>query len=1379
MFLSKIISVAANTLKSFFGGSTSSKAMAVQPAKIASAPAPMAKIPALSVAPIVNWGESASSLKARTTEWQTSGAKASQDQYFVDLQKWQMAEDARKLRVATEGKISVAKDKNTQKLSLGAVAPQQLTPGTAKQQQLTLAKNPHEGFANQSEKDSFDVWFSKQSPEEQARVTEYNKVKNEYRKRATKIVEQYKVANQTNNFWNWFTGGWSSDEDARKFAEKNLKSLSEAGVTRYEKKLSDFLTWQAKNKQILEKSKVSSEEEYQQALSVWNQQDSFLKDLNYTKAAMEGSAEAYGTKASEASASAIGQVISGFQNIGKAINENPFGRYTLGSGDQTWPSLVTAPGRVVNWLGNLIDSKGTKNYRDGTSTQGLPAGKNPWQATYDQRNWNVGNRIEFKESDFQSWYKKQNLSQWEGDIKSGKLDPKKVEKLYRDRYKGGLDTNGNVNDVIDFFGDPIAAIPGGKIASSLKVATGATKFGAWLERGVTKLGESKAVQWLGKEYKSPELLRSDAIRESSKIIEQKQRDILPKIKAYADSLRAGGSSLDTKVISEMMDLTDSEWEILSRVKNGKISSKDRIAYWTPSSGLGTHPTLKKLEDIASRWESLYTAFAAKGVDNVARSQFLESGRLYLPHTSWLPHDDPGYLSKYNFLKRQKNKNQTAQEYRVSVVDRYFASNIDTAHATSESGRLSKAVQGRQRLLDEYSTTVDAERARIAAIDRQNGGVGRWFKSQHAGAPKNLRPSLGHALFNSARNIAGKPLRFWKHIALARPGWTLNNVLYNVPASVLSSGVGSLVETAKMISPAYRRKAFDESRKVFGSQVGRELPVTGKTVSGRTLSRWYKFNTTLEDVSRVAAGRAALKKGMSEERALGRVNKYMFDYTTKNWERPLKTVMPFWSWNKSVTKAAVQMPFDRPLAAISYNRVDQKQRQQFESDWLKVADGMRQNGYTEAEIATEHAGYAKKYAGKMKLGDKYYNTPFNAFSEDGVGNFGVNPYLTSLAESASATDRWGRKLVGGEADLSTRVLNQFTPYTIAKKAVDSAAIDAGNVRPKKRWIGAAGSEGYGLTKERQGYDPSLPNYDRTMDPRVNLADSALSFLGKPAGVSFDTKALIENKKLQKMTDEYFALDTKDMKFPDAEAARQKVFDKYGMTADQFYKGILAKYDSEQTKQIKMQKESALADNKSLFDEYSRQPEGTRSVWATAKIRQLVSEGYFAKNPFLKSFDWMTPTTVARADRKVAYESGTKSQKKRDYQLAVKSGDWTAYHKKYGYKTTSKYQSDGKYFKSQESMDRYNQGKFWQQYFSADSVGRKKLLADNPSFNLRAGWTTKQWNDQKAKDKIERVARARAWGGFSGIMDAKSFAAESKATSYLTKKTAGRSKRLTWA
>lgn len=1375
MFLTKIISAAANTLKSFFGVSTSSKAMAVQPAKIASAPAAMAKIPALSVAPIANWGESASSLKARTTAWQTSSAKASQDQYFVDLQKWQMAEDARKLRVATEGKISVAKDKNTQKLSLGAAAPQQLTLGSAKQQQLTLAKNPHEGFANQTEKDSFDAWFATQSPEEQTRVTEYNKVKNEYRKNATKIVEQYKAGNKTNNFWSWFTGGWSSDEDARKFAETNLKSLSEDGVTRYEKKLSDFLTWQAKNKQILEKSKVSSEEEYQQALSVWNQQDSFLKDLNYSKAAMEGSAEAYGTKASEASPTAIGQVASWFGNLGQTLNANPIFKYTLGSGDENAPSIVTAPGRVVNWLGNLIDSKGTKNYRDGTSTQGLPAGKNPWQASYDQRNWNVGNRIEFKESDFQSWYKKQNLSQWEGDIKSGKLDPKKVEKLYRDRYKGGLDTNGNVNDVIDFFGDPIAAIPGGKIASSIKATTGATKFGAWLERGVTKLGESKAVQWLGKEYKSPELLRSDAIRSAEEVIRNKQQTLLPKMKAYTDTLRVGGKSLDSSILEDLSKLTDSEVQMFQRVVDGRMSLSDRSKYWTPTAGF-RNPRIAEIETLAKRWTDFTEQM--KLADNVQNTRFGRGKRIYVPHTSWLPRTESGFLDKYNFRKFQKHKNRTADEFQNSIVDRYFASNIDTAHATSESGRLSKAAQGRQRLLDEYSTTVDAERARIAAIDRQNGGVGRWFKSQHAGAPKNLRPSLGHALFNSARNIAGKPLRFWKHIALARPGWTLNNVLYNVPASVLSSGAGSLVETAKMISPAYRRKAFDESRKVFGSQIGRELPVTGKTVAGRTLSRWYKFNTTLEDVSRVAAGRAALKKGMSEERALGRVNKYMFDYKTKNWERPLKTVMPFWSWNKSVTKAAVQMPFDRPLAAISYNRVDQKQRQQFESDWLKVADGMRQNGYTEAEIATEHDGYAKKYAGKMKLGDKYYNTPFNAFSEDGVGNFGVNPYLTAISESASATDRWGRKLVGGEADLSTRVLNQFTPYTIAKKAVDSAAIDAGNVRPKKRWIGASGSEGYGLTKERQGYDPSLPNYDRTMDPRVNLADSALSFLGKPAGVSFDTNALIENKKLQKMTDEYFALDTKDMKFPDAEAARQKVFDKYGMTADEFYKGILAKYDSDQTKQIKMQKESAAADNKSLFDEYSRQPEGTRSVWATAKIRQLVSEGYFAKNPFLKSFDWMTPTTVARADRKVAYETGTKSQKKQDYNLAVKSGDWTTYHKKYGYKTTSKYQSDGKYFKSQESMDRYNQGKFWKEYFAKDSAGRKQLLADNPSFNMRAGWTTKQWNDQKAKDKTERVAKARAWGGFSGIMDAKSFAAASKATSYLTKKTAGRTKRLTW-
>ena len=1394
MFLSGIISAAAKTLSSFFGGSSAGKAMSISPAKQASAPAAMKKIPALSVAPIANWGESAASLQARTAAWKASSAKATQDQYFVDLQKWQMEEDARKRRVAMEGKLSTAVDKKTQELRIGSVAPQSLTLGAVKEQNLVLGKNPHEGFATQAEKDSFDKWFSQQSPEKQAQVTEYNKVKNEYRAKALQTVEQYRSGNKQNNFWSWFTGGWSTDEDTRKFAQSQIESLSNDNVVRYEKKLADFLKWQAENKQILEKSKVSSEEEYQQALSVFNKQDELISDLNYSKAAMEGMAEAYGTKASEKSGTALGQLFSWFGDVGNALNANPIFKYTLGSGDENTPSVVTAPGRFVNWIGNLIDSKGQKNYRDGTSTAGLPANKNAWQATYDQRNWNVENRKKFSEDDFQKWYKQQNTSQWSDYFKAGKGD--KVEKYYREMYRGSLDTSGNVNDFIDFFGDPIGLIPGGKIATSFKglsTAVKTTKLGAWLDKGITKLSESKAVSWLGKEYKTPEVMRSDAIRAAQEVIRNKQQSLLPKLKAYTDALHVGGKALDTTILDDLSKLTDSEVQMFQRVVDGKAAARDRIANWTPTAKF-KHPTIVKIEDLARRWTDFTEQM--KIADNVTHTRFGRGKAIYVPNTSWIPREGEDFLSMYDFKKFQKSKNKNALDFQTSIVDRYFVSEIDNAHAASEGVRLTRAERGRQRLLDEYQSTVGSERAKILELDRKNGGVKRWFNAQHKGVNPSLRPSFGRSLYNTARRTASLPLRAWKHAALARPGWTVNNVLYNVPASVLSSGPGALLETAKMISPTYRRKAFDESRRVFGSQLGRELPVVGKTPVGRTLSRWYKFNTTLEDVSRVAAGRAALRKGMSEEQALTRVNNYLFDYTTKNWERPLKTALPFWSWNKNVTKAALRMPFDRPYAAVAYNRFDTSQRQQFESDWQQVADGLRQNGYSESEIETMKAGYAKKYAGKVKFGGKYYNTPFNAFSEDGVGNFGINPYLTAAAESASSTDRWGRKLYGSEADFSTRVANEFPQISLGKKAYDAWGVAVGKNKPTKRWIGAPGNEGYGLTKERQGYDSSRPNYDPYMDPRVGLGDSALAFLGKPTGVTFDTAGIVENKKLQKMTDEYFALNTEKMSFPDAEKARQAVFDKYGITADEFYKGILAKYDSDQTKQIKSQKEEAAALNKSLFDEYSRQPEGTRSVWAVGKLRQLVSEGYFAKNPFVKSFDWMTPATVAKADKKVAYDTAVRtgdwsswrqkygdsrkiSAKKIAYDRAVATGDWDSYHAKYGYKTKTKYQYDGKYFHSQESMDKYRSGEFWKKYFAADSVARKQLLQDNPEFNTRANWTTAQWNAQKAKDKKERIARARAWGGLSGIMDAKTFAAQAKSTEYLTKRTAGRSKRLTWA
>lgn len=250
-----------------------------------------------------------------------------------------------------------------------------------------------------------------------------------------------------------------------------------------------------------------------------------------------------------------------------------------------------------------------------------------------------------------------------------------------------------------------------------------------------------------------------------------------------------------------------------------------------------------------------------------------------------------------------------------------------------------------------------------------------------------------------------------------------------------------------------------------------------------------------------------------------------------------------------------------------------------------------------------------------------------------------------------------------------------------------------------------------------------------------------------------------------------------------------------------------------------KEDAAAANKALFDEYGAQPEGTRNMYAVKKLRQLNAEGYFNDNPFKKSFDWVSPNSVAKADRQETYleakKTGdwskwrnkygdTRSQKARDYEKAastgdwsewetkygrtekardrdraVASGDWSEYSRKYGVsKKATPYQYEGKFFKSAESMERYKEGKFWEGYAAASKEDRRKLLEDNPKYNRRKDWTDEQWNVWKTEKKKSEKEKARTVAGFAQKENSFAQAAERKARIF-TQSRNRNSKKIKWS
>ena len=1137
---------------------------------------------------------------------------------------------------------------------------------------------------------------------------------------------------------------------AREYAAKKAAEIGQKGTASYEKTLNKFLKDQATKKAAVENAKFSTQGDLDRAIAgytSWESQE--IAKLEKARARTTAQLEAFGSASSSKLTTKPSKTIGFIADKLKSFESNSWWKYTLGQGSKNAPSIVTAPSRVVNWLGNL-NTKNRDIYQSGgTQINRSKSDLNAWQATQNQRNFNIRPVVD-KVFDKAKAYEelingKKTGTAFDGSLQQtmwrskfsqakGKDQLEIAKKYWDDRNR----SQRNANSLQEFAADPLTIASAGTklvsklgLASKLSSAGRASKATSWAFKAADKLSSVKSLKWLGTEGKSATEKLADAVTAAKKIQGSAQQRVFPRINQLNKKLLEN-KKLDISVFDDLQNLSDSEAKVLQRMKGNSFAARDRLIL----AGRTGKLTRTKLEGIATKWQDF--AEQMKLADNVESTRFSRGNKTYSPYTAWTKKKK----KKYDFRKMKKRPRlQTKDDLYQGAVDRYFKSDLDSKFSRAQTSKKIQQKTERDLLLKQYDDAITPARAEVQKAEAKTKSA--WERT---------------------KKVVGAPNRLWKKSVLKyRPAWTVNNILYNTQAGVLAGGKGALAEQAKMLNPRYWRKAMDESRDTFGGNLGKEI---GK-------GRLNKFYQGVEDWSRVAAGRSALKKGISKEAAVKRVDKYLFDYKTKNWERPFRAVVPFWSFQKNLVKASASMPLDRPGAAIAYNRLDRHQQQSFEKDFSKVVKQLKDAGYSDKEIEDIKKEQAQYYAGKLKVGGKYVNTPFNAFSEKGMSSLGLNPWITAAGESVNSKDQWGSTIKGSKATLASRIASKFPQVDLGQQLYQTHQMRSGKKLPVEGWIGKPGSEGYGLGKQKQGYDSSKANYVRSIDPSAKLGQNALAFAGVPRTTQFDKDALVKRKVMSKVGAEYFSLDTKDLDYQAAEAKRQAVFKKYNITADDFYKGVLSKYDTDNTTNIKNQKASAATANKSLFDEYSKQPYGKKNLWAVNKLRELNASGYFDTNPFLKSFDWITPDKVARADRQAAYVKRGPSAKKIAYERAKKSGDWSAYRSKFGSsKKQSPFQHEGKFFKSAESMQKYKDGTFWRNYAQASKDDRKQMLADNPQYNKRAAWTAEQWANQKKVDKIKLKTKARSFGSFAKMMDEQKAIAQKKAIVFTRKTKTGK-------
>lgn len=1179
--------------------------------------------------------------------------------------------------------------------------------------------------------------------EELAESEEYSKVKEAAKAEALKFIS----SQNTTSSWGWIgdklSGNSVSQDHRRKYAEKYAQEFADRQTKVYQGKLDAHNALQAKLQSDYEaKRSKLSDRELNDLADQYNQQlKASVADLNRVAAYTEGKLEGLGQAASAKLTGKGGQTLSFINRnvIQKAVN-NPVWKYTLGEGDRNIPSIVTAPSRLINMIGNL-NTKDREIYKYGGETASrIGSRDNAWQASFNQRNFNIRPVVDkpYNWTDAKKEIQKDGMAKLQFDRLKNDKEKEDFAKRYWDNRNRSLR---NQNTMQELAADPlnllagagaiIKTAKGGKYLSKVDDVARNTKYISSAMKAADKVievknafkatvGNSKVVKFLTKEYKTPTEQLQDAIKVAKETQGAQQDAIFRRVNEINKKLAGGNAKLDISVFDDFARLSDYEAQVIQRMVDGKLTARDRLML----VGKNNAPVRANLERIAAKWNDF--AEQMKLADNINNTRFGAGKRTYSPRTVWLKNKGKE-LDEYDFRLRKRFKGeQSASDFKQGAVDRYFKSKLDDLYAKSEGKKTARLVAERDELLKRYDDAVMPARE---AVEKA------YSKTQSP--------------IEKLRRAAGAPTRLWKKSVLKyRPAWTVNNVLYNTQAGMLSGGMKYLPEQARMLRPSYARKALSEVPDEVRTKLAKEIGSTGKL---------NKFYANVENNPRIAAYRALVKDGLTPEQALKRVDKYFFNYTTKNWERPVKAVLPFWAWQKNLTKAAVKMPFDRPMAAIAYNRTERYQKQDFEKQFGELVPELKKYGYSDEEIEQFKQEQAKYYAKRLRIGNKYYTTPFNAFSEQGLTSMGFNPYLAAASESAEGVDSFGRKISGNEASLFRRLTTKFPQAELGYKKYKGWRVDKGLDKPSTMYIGKEGSEGYGLTKEKQGYDPTKSNYVPSLDPRTKNKQDVAAFFGKPRGLEFDKGKFLEGKKYQKLTAEYFEKSStwKNMSFDEAEAQRNELFSKYGLTADDFYSGVLSKYDTDHTKKIKALKEDAAAKNKALFEEYAKQPKGERNLWATKKLNELNSSGYFNDNPFLKSFKWLNRESYEKAGKqelvKHAIKTGDwsqyrkqygskQSQKSKDWQTAKASGDWSNYRSKYGTKTTP-YSFEGKYFKTAESMERYKEGQFWQKYTAASAEDRRKLLAENPQYNRRGNWTDEQWDIWKIENKQKQIAKLR--------------------------------------
>ncbi len=1047
-------------------------------------------------------------------------------------------------------------------------------------------------------------------------------------------------------------------------------------------------------------------------------------------------------------------------SLGQALEEgvgplklNDLFKYTIGEGSETVPSLFSLPARAVNMYKNVVDPK-REVEADGeraSNTMGWNTSyADYWKNTFNQSTVMTPQATITGEGEpgmadqamktFMSWDIPKELSATLASIFTNELlDPS--------NYIGG--------GAVKVFK---AGAKGTKTADKIADLTKGVKASVKASKTIQKIVKNPYVKDLliapFKKYKSPEDRLASTLRAFNKATDEQQTKFLQDMKVVNNALPAN-KKIDLSVYDDFKKMSDNELAMLQRLerkpgtagqvlslsdKDKKLIRYDVEDFYTKGKNLdpGIREDLidrlyakrvKDLEHTGRKFDAINQKM--KKADVVEASRFGGKDQQIYVADVW---DHKDTSKGYNFRKKKTgDRIMPGDEFRSKQVQRLFESKLlegptpkKTPKSTKTPSKPSKPTTAksksvlstkktRESVLSEYKRTVDELRKPVTEAE-----------------------AVVNSKANRARKLAGKPMVYWKDGVLTfNPAWYVNNEMFNIASGITEGGMPAFTNRLRA---GKKMRKFDLSAKQLMDLDGFVSKSSGGGLKRRKFARWQENN------AREGLYITRRNEGLSHDQAMMDVSAAFGNYSkTTNLGKGISKAVPFWEWQKFVTKRITGLPLRSPRATSFWGNIYQEF---YEKPLNQLPDVDQEiTDPDTGEVTIYNPRQTKKGKAYNPIDGKWYNTPFNAFTPDQISTFGINPLITAFSEISTNRDKWGNRL---DSDQWWEAFaKRFPQYQVGKAQFDKPKIE--------KWL----AEGSGFPKQR------------TVQPKTSGWDALKRFAGIPTGVSFDEDKFKDNQKAKGFRDEWFASDwSKENKewwipkktynsktnswemvnrydYDTMRKAQEEMAKKHGYDdlQNDIYgtsktEGLFNKYDAPWTRQVKKKKEEAREITDTFWKEYEDIKEkykgdiysGETAKYVASKRIYWEKNNTFIKNPELKNLvqDWFFrgPDTNYKSldltDPKKYLEyrewidSGGALREAKEvglakYKASPKGIFWDEYHRLKGVsqdKASAYYQKNFKEEYRAElkpgevTYENTDKGKFWDEYHKLRAVDEQK-------------------------------------------------------------------------